>query len=165
MKRDDDCETVRPLRRAGRCAEAHCLPFVHPLRGHAQTASKVSGCLQPGATDAVTGGWPDFVELETLRRELNPRDGDITGIIRSMRSFLHGSSTELVRIVGHTLNARRKGMRGRQWWLTPFSASPRIQDRADRKRSRREHSTTTGARFVGRALWSSSQRDERRRRR
>jgi hypothetical protein len=34
----------------------------------------------------------------------------------------------------------------------PIKASPQTQDREDRKRSWREHSTNTGARFAGRAL-------------
>jgi len=36
-----------------------------------------------------------------------------------------------------------KGMRGRQRWFNPSSASPWIQYREDRKRSWREHSTHT----------------------
>jgi hypothetical protein len=36
--------------------------------------------------------------------------------------------------------------------VQPIKVSPRIQDRVDRKRSRREYSTNTGARFAGRAL-------------
>jgi hypothetical protein len=44
----------------------------------------------------------------------------------------------------------------------PIKVSPRTQDRVDRKRSRREYPTNTGARFAGRALCSPSQRDERR---
>lgn len=46
----------------------------------------------------------------------------------------------------------------------PIKASPWTQDREDRKRSRREYPTNTGARFAGRALCSPSQRDERKHR-
>jgi hypothetical protein len=49
--------------------------------------------------------------------------------------------------------------------VQPIKVSPRTQDRVDRKRSRREYPTHTGARFAGRALCSPSQRDERRPRR
>lgn len=44
----------------------------------------------------------------------------------------------------------------------PIKVSQRTQDRVDRKRSRREYPTNTGARFAGRALCSPSQREERR---
>ena len=49
--------------------------------------------------------------------------------------------------------------------VQPIKVSPWTQHRVDRKRSRREYPTNTGARFTGRALCSSSQRDERRPRR
>jgi hypothetical protein len=106
-ERNGDRMMVRPLRRAGRCAEARYLSSAHPFRGRAQAASGVPGCLQFGTNGAVFGRWSDFVELETSRVEssisevVTPR-----GSFESMRSFLYGSSTELVRIVGHTLNAR-----------------------------------------------------------
>jgi hypothetical protein len=43
----------------------------------------------------------------------------------------------------------------------PIKVSSRTQDRVDRKRSRREHPTDTGARSTSHALWSPSQREER----
>jgi len=164
----DVCDSVRSLRRVGRCAEAPvCRPCALLRRG-VQVASEISGCSQPDVEDAaVVGGRPSFVEARdmTCVESSIPEVATSKGSSESMCSFLCGSSAELVHAVGHTLNARRKDMRGRQWWFTPSSASSRIQDRVDRKRSRREYPTNTGARFAGRALWSPSQRDERRRRR
>jgi hypothetical protein len=156
-----------PIRCAGLVAKPRHIAFRprSPPRRSVRSVADPPGCLQSGATSRFSVGSRTSSTSRPLRREINLWGGNIPGIFQSIRPFLYGSSAELVRFVGHTLNARRKGMRGRQWWLTPSSASPRIQHRADRKRSRREHSTDMGARFVGRALWSLGQRDERRRRR
>lgn len=65
--------TLRPIAATGWSLCLGTLPAVCaiPFGGCAQAASGGSGRSRSGASEAALGGWPDFVELETLRRELN----------------------------------------------------------------------------------------------
>jgi hypothetical protein len=120
------------------------------------------GARTPECSGARRAGrLPDF-ELARRRREGSARAGGDTGegsggSVRSCRGSAgtgtHRWSNSEREVKGHERAAAV---------VHPIKASPRAQDREDRKRSRREHLTNTGARFAGRALCSSSQRDERR---
>jgi hypothetical protein len=109
-------------------------------------------------SDANRGGrsFPPTASLRLQARDeaLRARLCSVATSSRVLGRYIRscGSPTGVTRFVGHTLDTRRKGMRGRQCWFTPFAVSPRTQNREDRKRSRREYPTNMGARFAGRAL-------------
>jgi hypothetical protein len=139
-------------------------PSAVSVRGdRARWVPGASGCLHPGVL-WCSAGW----QVAGLRA----RERDVERV----RSEPMATSARLLRdpfvpAVFSAVNGTRrwshsvreaKGHERAAAVVHPIKASSRTQDRVDRKRSRREYPTNTGARFASRALCSPSQRDERR---